>query len=443
MIGDLLSRWWSKRPRTVRFRLTVRYAALFLVAGSVLLGISYGLVAHSLSTGTPSPKASSNQINRVKKSCVQSNLVPTPVASRPKPAQSPGDRVVAKCVNAYLAGLKSGTASQRDKTLNDLLLFSLLGLGGMTFVSGGLGWLMAGRVLRPIREITNTARRASEESLAERVALVGPPDELKELADTFDAMLDRLDAAFASQRSFIANASHELRTPLTAMRTAIEVTLAKVDRSPAQLEAMAERVRLAVEHSNDLIDALLTLARSERGTTMSEFVDLATACEDSLDAAAVRIEDRHLKVTCALEPAELDGDRLLLERMVGNLIDNATRHCDREGWIHISSGRHDDSVFVEVVNSGEPIPKDVVPSLLEPFRRADSRVGDSAGAGLGLAIVKAIAISHRGTVTLKGRVGGGLEVLVHLPTKEPPLDRSVNANGVTLTDLIVREWEEP
>ena len=176
---------------------------------------------------------------------------------------------------------------QINKTLNDLLLFSLLGLGGMTFVSGGLGWLMAGRVLRPIREITNTARRASEESLTERVGLDGPPDELKELADTFDAMLDRLDVAFASQRAFIANASHELRTPLTAMRTAIEVTLAKADRTPAQLEAMAEHVRLAVEHSNGLIDALLTLARSERGTATNEFVDLATACEDSLDAAKI------------------------------------------------------------------------------------------------------------------------------------------------------------
>ncbi len=406
---SLVTRLWAKWPRTVRFRLAVRYAALFFVAGSVLLGISYGLVAHSLSTNSPNATSSSNQMGKVRKECEQSK------AASAKGGGVPNRQVVEKCVSAYLSGLKSGTTSQRDKTLNDLLLFSLLGLGGMTFVSGGLGWLMAGRVLRPIREITNTARRASEESLAERVALEGPPDELKELADTFDAMLDRLDSAFVSQRAFIANASHELRTPLTAMRTAIEVTLAKPDRSPAQLEAMAERVRLAVEQSNDLIDALLTLARSERGTAVTEFVDLATACEDALDAAAVRIEDRDLKVTCALEPAELDGDRLLLERMVGNLIDNATSHCDQNGWIRVSSGRRDDSVFVEVVNSGEPIPNDVVPSLLEPFRRANSRVGDSEGAGLGLAIVKAVATSHRGTVGLVGRVGGGLEVLVHLP----------------------------
>ena len=357
--------------RTVRFRLAVRYAALFLIASSVVLVISFGLVSHSLST------------------------LPT------RPA-----------------------GYQINNTLTDVLLFSLLGLGGMTVISGGLGWLMAGRVLRPVREITNTARRASEESLAERVGLEGPPDDLKELADTFDAMLDRLEAAFASQRVFIANASHELRTPLTAMLTAIEVTLAKADRTPAQLEAMAELVRLEVEHSNGLIDALLTLARSERGTTTNEFVDLATACEDSLDSATNRIEDRDLKVTCALEPAELDGDRLLLERMVGNIIDNATRHCDREGWIRVSSGRRDNVVFMEVVNSGEPIPNDVVPSLLEPFRRASPRVGDAEGAGLGLAIVNAVATSHRGTVALHGRVGGGLEVLVQLPIQSKVVDRS-------------------
>ena len=251
--------------RTVRFRLAVRYAALFLGASSVILVISFGLVAHILAT------------------------LPT------RPA-----------------------GYQINHTLTEVLLFSFLGLGGMAVISGGLGWLMAGRFLRPVREITNTARRASEESLAERVGLEGPPDEMKELADTFDAMLDRLEAAFESQRVFIANASHELRTPLTAMITAIEVTLAKPDRTPAQLEAMAELVRLEAERSNGLIDALLTLARSERGTATNEFVDLATACEDSLDAARKRIEERDLRVTCTLEPAELDGDRLLLERMVGN-----------------------------------------------------------------------------------------------------------------------------
>jgi signal transduction histidine kinase len=355
--------------RTVRFRLAVRYTALFLISSSVILVISFGLVAHSLSTLPTRP--SGHQINN---------------------------------------------------TLTDVLLFSLLGLGGMAVISGGLGWLMAGRILRPVREITNTARRASEESLAERVGLEGPPDELKELADTFDAMLDRLDAAFASQRSFIANASHELRTPLTAMLTAIEVTLGKADRTSAQLEAMAELVRLEVERSNGLIDALLTLARSQRGTATNEYVDLATACEDSLDAATNRIEDRHLEVTCALEPAELVGDRLLLERMVGNVIDNATRHCDREGWIRVSSGRRDNTVFVEVVNSGESIENDVVPSLLEPFRRSNSRVGDAEGAGLGLAIVNAVATSHHGTVALNGRVGGGLEILVQLPIQTNDVD---------------------
>ena len=349
------------KRRTVRFRLAFRYATLFFVSSSVIVVISFWLVSRSLSTLPTSPSYNINN------------------------------------------------------TLSDLLLFSLLGLGAMAVISGGLGWLMAGRVLRPVREITNTARRASEESLAERVGLEGPPDEMKELADTFDAMLDRLEAAFESQRFFIANASHELRTPLTAMLTAIEVTFAKADRTPAQLEAMAELVRLEVEHASSLIDALLTLARSEHGAATNEFVDLATAGEDSLDAAKSRIEDRDLKVTCALEPAELHGDRLLIERMVGNLIDNATRHCDRGGWIRVSSGRRDNRVFMEVVNSGEAIPNDMVTALLEPFRRLNSRVGDTEGAGLGLAIVNAVATSHHGTVALNGRVGGGLEILVQLP----------------------------
>ena len=221
---------------------------------------------------------------------------------------------------------------------------------------------------------------------------------MKELADTFDAMLDRLEATFAGQRVFIANASHELRTPLTAMLTAIEVALAKADRTPAQAEAMAELVRLEVEHSNGLIDALLTLARSERGTATNEFVDLATACEDSLDAATNRIADRDLKVTCALQPAELHGDRLLIERMVeqsrrpGHGPPLRPEGLDsREFWAA------DNIVFMEIVNSGEPISNDVVPSLLEPFRGANSRVGDAEGAGLGLAIVNVVTTSHHGT----------------------------------------------
>ena len=155
----------------------------------------------------------------------------------------------------------------------------------MAVLSALLGWIMAGRVLRPVHAITAAARRASEENLGERIALAGPEDELKELADTFDAMLGRLDAAFASQRRFVANASHELRTPLTVMRTAIDVTLAKPERTPAQLEAMAAEVRQATGQAERLVEALLTLARSDRGTGPRSVLDLAVLAEDALDAA--------------------------------------------------------------------------------------------------------------------------------------------------------------
>ena len=192
---------------------------------------------------------------------------------------------------------------------------------------------MAGRVLRPVHAITAAARRASEENLGERIALAGPEDELKELADTFDAMLARLDAAFASQRRFVANASHELRTPLTVMRTAIDVTLAKPERTPAQLEAMAAEVRQATVQAERLVEALLTLARSDRGTGPRSVLDLAVLAEDALDAATPAIKAGSLRVTSELEPGLAVGDQVLVERLVGNLIDNAVRHNVSGGWL--------------------------------------------------------------------------------------------------------------
>ncbi|MGA8296301.1 MAG: HAMP domain-containing sensor histidine kinase [Acidimicrobiales bacterium] len=400
---------WGKSgwPRTIRFRLTVRYALLFFVAGAALLGLAYGLVDHSLSA-TPTPHISPNQIAKATKQC-ETNI---PIKLGKKSSAN-----IAKCINTYTAGLRAGKLSQRENTLNNLLLYSLLGLGGTTIASGGIGWMMAGRVLRPVRTITGTARRASQGNLSERVALEGPDDELKELAETFDSMLGRLDAAFSSQRDFIANASHELRTPLTAMRTAIDVTLAKPDRTPQQLEAMAERVRNSVAQSERLVEALLTLASSERSSRVVEFVDLATACEDALEFNDDRIKERDLQVTKVLEPAEMTGERLLLERMVTNLVDNATRHCDQGGSVQISCGQRDGIVYVKTSNSGESIPEDLVPMLTEPFRRAVARVGQTDGAGLGLAIVRSVAVLHGGTVTLQGLPSGGLEALVELPAQ--------------------------
>ena len=297
----------------------------------------------------------------------------------PRAGALPGDgsRSRGRCAVAYLKSTGALVASQRDHTLHSLLVFSLIGLGAVTLLSGLIGWLMAARVLSPIRTITSAARRASELQLGERISLGGPPDELRDLADTFDSMLDRLDDAFSSQRAFIANASHELRTPLTSMRTAVDVALAKRPGTLAHLEGMGQSVSASVDQAESLIDSLLTLSRSQRGHHAEQFVDLATACEDSLDLVAGQVAARDLHVTATLEPAELTGDRVLLERMVGNLVDNAVRYSDRGGSLRLASGRRNGSVYLEVANSGETLPEKVVPLLLEPFRRATDRVGDA------------------------------------------------------------------
>ena len=227
----------------------------------------------------------------------------------------------------------------RQRALDSLLLFSLLGLGVMTVASGGLGWYVSGRVLRPVRAITETARRASDQHLGERLALTGAQDELKELADTFDDMLERLDQAFAAQRRFVANASHELRTPLTVMRTAIDVALAKPNRTTQQLEDMAARVRRSIDRAENMIEALLVLAISDQGVTSSELLDLSAVAEDALELAAPGITRLGLSVETDLAPAEATGDQQLIERMVWNLVDNAVRHNEPGGWIRISTGR--------------------------------------------------------------------------------------------------------
>ncbi len=245
---------WVRKwlPQKVRTRLTLLYAGLFLAGGLILLGLTFGLVSHSLRTGVQIQKTQSIT-PRLKEECN------APVDALPNKSPNP---LVAKCKRAFQAGALDAAEAQRSQTLDNLHLYSLIGLGVLTLVSGGLGWIVSGRVLRPVAAITDTARRASEEHLGERLALAGPRDELKELADTFDAMLDRLDAAFTTKRSFVANASHELRTPLTVMRTALDVTLAKPSHTPEQITLMAAKIRRSIDHAEQTIDALLVLATS-------------------------------------------------------------------------------------------------------------------------------------------------------------------------------------
>jgi signal transduction histidine kinase len=309
----------------------------------------------------------------------------------------------------------AGGNDDRSLTLNDLKVASLIGLGVLTIASAGLGWLVSGRALRPVRSITEAARRASELRLGQRLALTGPDDEFKQLADTFDVMLERLDAAFTSQKRFVANAAHELRTPLTAMRTAIEVTLSKPARTPDQLEAMAARVKRSVERAEATVEALLTLATSELGPTAREAIDLATTAEDALDATHAEIDQRQIKVEAVLAPALARGDRVLLERMIANLVENAVRHNNPGGWIGIRTIQQADSAVFEIANTGSGMSAEQIPTLFEPFARAKQRLNHSDGIGLGLSIASAIAAAHNATIIARPRSGGGLEMSVTIP----------------------------
>ena len=298
-------------------------------------------------------------------------------------------------------------------------MYSLLGLAAMTLASGAAGWILAGRVLRPVRVITDTARRASEQHLGERIGLTGAHDELRELADTFDAMLERLDRAFAAQRRFVADASHELRTPLTVMRTAIDVTLAKPARTPEQLEAMAGRVRRSIDQAESMIGALLTLATTDQaGPADHEPVDLATAVEDALDVARAQISALDLTVTADLQPAETTGSASLLERLVGNLVDNSVRHNVPDGWIRIQTGARGEHAFLEIANSGQEVPEEAVDGLFEPFQKLAGRTASGEGAGLGLAIVRSIAAAHGTVITARSQLEGGLTFSIRLPRRE-------------------------
>jgi signal transduction histidine kinase len=388
------------RRRSARLRLTILYTGLYVAAGSVLLAIVYGLVAHSL--GNPrSPKLPDQKFLN---ECNSAFKFRTPL--------DPNSQK--KCKAALRAAAELGATSQRDQTLHHLLVYTIVGLAVTTLLAAVLGWIVAGRILRPVHAITAAARRASEEDLGERLALGGPRDELRELADTFDDLLARLDAAFAGQRRFVANASHELRTPLTVMRTAIDVTLAKPDPTQQQLRAMGETVRDAVARAERLIEALLTLARSDQEIRQTETVDLAACAHRVLDAEELRIEERSLHLDIDLRESPVIGDPVLLDRMVANLVDNAIRYNADGGSIRIATTVDGATASVCVANGGRPIPEESVATLFEPFERLDGRT-NSGGIGLGLSIVQAVARAHHGAVDATAPPGGGLEIAIRLP----------------------------
>ncbi|WP_165977197.1 sensor histidine kinase [Nonomuraea diastatica] len=376
---------------TIRLRLTVLYGGLFVAVGVLLLTITYGLFARQLQapgrgTGRGVPR-------------------PDPPVLSPH-ANDPGS-IRERIVEAL--------AQQRAEALSELLTQSVLALALVSIVATALGWVMAGRVLGPLRDITAAARRLSTHNLDERINLRGPRDELKELADTIDAMLGRLAAAFEAQRRFVANASHELRTPLTVQRAAVDVALARP--SLESLLTMARRIRAATRRHEHLIASLLTLARSERGIERYDPVDLAAAVRDALAEAAGDIELKGLRLAHALAPTPLSGDPVLLERLAGNLVENAVLHNAEGGWIDVRTEAGPGSVTLHIANSGARVAPEAVAALFEPFRRhaPDRAGGTGQGHGLGLSIVAAITHAHLGRYAAKAREGGGLEVSVTLP----------------------------
>jgi signal transduction histidine kinase len=399
-------------PRTVRFRLTATYGVMFLLTGAVLLTIGYALVRHNI--GAP------EDLRKVYRQL----LPPPPVHP--------------------LSGLFGPNSSARslfrqahkefvNNALHRLVVEYIVALGAMTIISVGAGWLLAGRALRPLREITATARRVSGHNLGERIDLEGPPDELKELADTFDGMLSRLDAAFASQRHFVANASHELRTPLAIMRTEVDVALADPGASRGELREMGEGVRETIDRCERLIEGLLTLARSEASDPRGEPADLAALAGDCLTDLRARAEDAGVEVRARLEPAQARGDARLLERLIANLIDNGIRYNRPGGYLEVDTRTGEGRALVHVRNSGDAIDPKAAATLTEPFRRL-ARGGD--GFGLGLSIVSSVVAAHGGGLRVTAPDGGGLDVVVELPAAPPARDASATRAKANLSSAL-------
>jgi hypothetical protein len=323
----------------------------------------------------------------------------------------------------------SALGRQASKTSVDYLLHTGLIYFGIIVVIGTTGgYLLAKQALRPIARLTRTAQQLSTETLDQRINLGGPDDELRELADTFDEMLARLDAAFDSQRLFVANASHELRTPLSVIRTELEVTMADPHADVAELRRMGEVVASAAERAQRLVESLLTLATLQavgRGELeVSEPVDLARLVPGVLEAVETEVKDKDITVENEIEPAGTVGDPRLLERLIGNLVENAIRHNVPGGWLRVTTGESDERAWLHVANGGTVIPPADVDTLFEPFRRGGRLRTATRGAGLGLAIVRLIVEAHHGKLQAAAPPFGGLAIRIELPRQSPPRRRT-------------------
>jgi len=435
-IPRLIARWRRLPPRTIRLRLTGIYAGLFLACGAGLLAINYALDSGQLTSDYFAKigfNAGKQQLFIERQASFSGgNTVTRPVgggsrgtgARTTSPTAGGGPTQITEGVlpkGIQLPSrvvLQAGAIASSNAAHGTILIESGIALAIMALLAAALGWVMAGRALRPLRAIMATAREISASNLHRRLALTGPDDELRQLGHTFDALLERLESAFAAQRQFAANVSHELRTPLTYERTLIEVALADPDASNERLRAALDQVLASGEQQERLIDALLVLSRSQRGLDHSEPVDLAAVAAHALEL----VETNGLTVECSLAPALTDGDPRLIERLVANLLTNAVQHNQPTGRIDVTTHATNDAAILRVTNSGPTIGPDDLNRLFEPFQRIDgTRTSASVGLGLGLSIVKGIADAHAATITTTLPDRGGLAIEVAFPNAKRTL----------------------
>jgi signal transduction histidine kinase len=398
---------------TVRWRLTLLYGALFLVSGAVLLTVTYVLVDHAAVTGPSSalfvkgktlPGAAA-----LPQPKLRSGLIAAPPTGRNTVSRlSAGVTQVLRSAQGQAAIHYVGV-SQRVADLHQLIVESSIALAVMAIISAALGWLVAGRVLRPLRTMTATAQQISEANLNERLALDGPRDELRQLADTIDRLLARLESAFEAQRRFVANASHELRTPLTAARALLEMVMSDPHATVDTYRTTCRQVLEESEQQEQLIDSLLALAQGERGIDRRSLLDLSQVTEDALCGYRARAGERGLGVETSLAPAPLAGDPRLIKRLVANLLENALRHNVPHGRVNVAVRSDREAAELVVTNTGPEVPAEEIERLLQPFQRLQTaRTGE--GFGLGLSIVAAIAAAHDASLDVSPAEGGGLTV---------------------------------
>jgi len=406
----LAPRSWLRLPaRTARLRLTLLYGALFLVSGAGLLAFIY-LQVNRTSSGSAE---SASQRSGIGQNSVSGSTVST---------TSDGSGSAHTRLNLPPDGQ---VGHQHASDLHNLLIWSAIGLALMTLVSIVLGYLIAGRVLRPVRTITSTARAISVRNLGERLALEGPDDEFKVLGDTLDDLLARLQAAFEGQRHFVANASHELRTPVTVERSLLQVALADPSPTVGSLLSTCQEALVASEQQQHLIEGLLTLASSESGLDHSEPVDLAELAAQVLLSPLSGIDRLDLDLKTGLAPAHVQGDPRLIERLIANLIENAVNHNRPDGHVQITTGTRHQRAFLTVTNTGPVIPAGDIGRLFQPFQRLDGvRTRHSNGHGLGLSIVQAIVTAHEATITTHAQPDGGLAIEVTFPRSERPREHA-------------------